>query len=102
MLGILDFDFSWDPAKAQGNITKHRVSFEEAALVLHDVLAITVFDAAHSEFEERWLTVGVSKAGRLLVVSHTFVVTSPQRARVRMISAREATRFERQQYDDGR
>lgn len=102
MLRLLDLDFSWDPAKARSNITKHKVSFEEAALVLHDGLAITVFDAAHSETEERWMTVGLSPAGKLLAVSHTFVMTGPQRARVRIISAREGTRNERQQYEEGR
>lgn len=102
MLGILDLDFSWDPAKARSNIAKHRTSFEEAALVLHDGLAITVFDAAHSETEERWMTVGATPAGKLLTVSHAFVMTAPQRARVRIISAREATRNERQQYEEGR
>lgn len=102
MLGIHDLDFSWDPAKARSNITKHKVSFEEGALVLHDGLAVTVFDAAHSDTEERWLTVGVSPAGKLLTVSHTFAMTGPQRARIRIISAREATRNERQQYEQGR
>jgi uncharacterized protein len=100
--GILDFDFAWDPTKARSNIAKHRVSFEEAALVLHDGLAVTVFDAAHSKAEERWMTIGTSPMGQLLLVSHTLAVTGPQRAHVRIISAREATRFERQQYEEGR
>jgi uncharacterized DUF497 family protein len=102
MLSLLDLDFSWDPVKARSNVTKHKVSFEEAALVLHDRLAITVFDAAHSDTEERWMTVGVSAAGKFLAVSHTFVMTGTQRARVRIISAREGTRNERKQYEKGR
>ncbi|MDR0565037.1 MAG: BrnT family toxin [Azoarcus sp.] len=102
MSGIYDLDFSWDPAKAHSNIVKHGVGFDEAAWVLHDRLAITVFDAAHSETEERWFTVGMSPAGRLLTVSHTFVISDVLRARVRIISARKATRNERRQYEEGR
>jgi hypothetical protein len=76
------------------------VSFEQAATVLLDALALTVFDAAHSEFEERWFTLGLSSEGKLLAVSHTYAATGPGSARVRIISAREATRHERRQYED--
>jgi hypothetical protein len=93
-------DFEWDSAKAASNITKHGVSFEQAATVLLDALALTVFDAAHSEFEERWFTLGLSSEGKLLAVSHTYAATGPGSARVRIISAREATRHERRQYED--
>jgi len=63
-------------------------------------LALTVFDAAHSEFEERWFTLGISSAGKLLAVSHTYAVTEPGRTKLRIISAREGTRNERRQYED--
>jgi len=56
--------------------------------VLLDALALTVFDAGHSEFEERWLTPGLSSEGRLMAVSHTYTATGPDTARVRIISAR--------------
>ncbi|WP_371133552.1 BrnT family toxin [Methyloversatilis sp.] len=56
----------------------------------------------YGETEERWFTVGQTRPGKLLAVSHTFVMTGPDRAQVRIISAREATRFERQQYEDER
>jgi uncharacterized DUF497 family protein len=93
-------DFSWDPVKAASNLTKHGVSFAQAATVLADVLALTVFDSAHSEFEERWFTLGMDSSGKLLAVSHTYTTTGPASARVRLISAREATRQERRQYEN--
>lgn len=76
------------------------MSFAQAATVLTDVLALTVFDAAHSDFEERWFTLGLSGDGKLLAVSHTYSATGPGRAKVRIISAREATRNERLQYEN--
>lgn len=96
----LQFDITWDPAKAQSNIAKHGVTFVQAATVLHDALALTVFDAAHSTFEERWFTLGLSSESKLLAVSHTFQHTGPIEVRVPIISAREATRRERQQYEN--
>lgn len=93
-------DFTWDPAKAASNLTKHGVTFAQAATVLLDALALTVFDAQHSEFEERWFTLGLSSEGKLLAVSHTYTTTGPHRAQVRIISAREATRNERRQYEN--
>ena len=61
---------------------------------------LTVFDHAHSEFEERWFTLGMASDGKLLAVSHTYTATGLASARVRMISVREATRNERRQYED--
>lgn len=91
-------DVSWDPAKAQSNLAKHGVSFAQAATVLADPLALTVFDAAHSETEERWFTLGLSADGQLLAVAHTYRQTEPTHGQVRVISARTATRREREQY----
>lgn len=94
-------DITWDPIKAQSNIAKHKgVTFVQAATVLLDALALTVFDAAHSEFEERWFTLGNSSDGKLLAVSHTYQYTGPINVSVRIISAREATKRERQQYEN--
>lgn len=92
-------DIGWDPVKAHSNLAKHDVSFAEAASVLLDPLAVTVFDAAHSGDEERWFTLGSSSAGRLLAVAHTYQSTAPGSASARIISAREATRRERRQYE---
>jgi uncharacterized DUF497 family protein len=93
-------DTVWDPLKAQSNIVKHGVTFVQAATVLLDALALTVFDAAHSEFEERWFTLGLASDGKLLAVAHTYQHTGPIDVKVRIISAREATRRERQQYEN--
>jgi uncharacterized DUF497 family protein len=94
------FDFEWDPAKALANASKHGVTFEQAATVFLDALALTVFDAAHSQYEERWFTLGLDTNGVLLAVSHNFLPTTPERIRVRIISARLATRRERQYYEN--
>jgi uncharacterized DUF497 family protein len=100
-MSALQLDITWDPAKAQSNIAKHNgVTFVQAATVLLDALALTVFDAAHSEFEERWFTLGTSSDGKLLAVSHTYQHTGPIHVRVRIISAREATKRERQHYEN--
>ncbi len=88
-------EFEWDPAKAERSLTKHGVSFAEAATVFGDPLAVTYFDPDHSEDEDRFLTFGHSSAGRVLVVSHT-----DRGNRTRIISARRATRKERKQYEE--
>jgi uncharacterized DUF497 family protein len=98
--GALQLDITWDPVKAQSNIAKHGVAFVQAATVLLDALALTVFDAAHSEFEERWFTLGMASEGKLLAVSHTYQHSGPIHVGVRIISAREATKRERQQYEN--
>ena len=92
---------TWDPLKAEANIAKHGVTFAQAATVLLDPLHVSVFDAAHSQDEERWFTLGSSSEGKLLAVSYTFhQPADADQAKVRIISAREATRRERQQYED--
>jgi uncharacterized protein len=88
--------FEWDEAKAASNIAKHKVSFEEAASVFGDPLALTFLDPDHSADEKRMLTFGVSCEARLLVVAHA------ERGRaIRIISARKATRHERGIYEQG-
>ena len=90
------YAFDWDPAKAARNLAKHGVPFVEAATVFGDPLAVTVPDRAHSRGEERFAIFGRSDRGRVLAVQHT-----EQGNRIRLISAREATRHERSQYEDG-
>ncbi len=85
--------FEWDPNKAVKNIEKHQVSFDEAATVFDDPMFITVVDEEHSVDEERYITVGLSKRGRLLMVAHT-----DREGRIRIISARKATKKEEQFY----
>jgi uncharacterized DUF497 family protein len=90
-------DFEWDDQKAARNLAKHGVSFYEAATVFGDPLAMTYYDPDHSQDEDRFLTFGHSDAGHLLVVSHT-----DRDDRVRIISARRATRRERKAYEEER
>jgi uncharacterized protein len=92
------YEFEWDPAKARTNLTKHGVGFEEAATVFLDADALSAYDSEHSETEERWITMGFSSAGRLLVVCHTFEVVDRRRCRVRIFSSRRSTRKERAFY----
>ena len=86
--------FSWDPKKATANLEKHGVSFEEASTSFGDPLSITVGDPIHSEDETRFVLVGRSFRGKLLVVVH-----SEQESSIRIISARVATRRERREYE---
>jgi len=99
-MSLLNLDVTWDAAKAQSNIIKHGVTFDQAATVLLDPLALTVFDEGHSEAEERWFTLGTASGGKLLAVSHTYQLNNPTSAQVRIISAREATRREREIYEN--
>jgi uncharacterized DUF497 family protein len=82
--------------KATANLSKHDVSFEEATTVLGDPLSLTIRDPAHSEDETRYVLIGQSFRGRLLVVVHTEVDDS-----IRIVSARAATRRERRTYEQG-
>ena len=96
----MDYTFEWDPAKAKTNAVKHDVSFEEAATTFLDPRAISVFDKDHSIHEERWVTLGISSFGRLIVLSHIFIEDKPLVRRVRIISARRASKNETRQYKD--
>ncbi len=86
--------FEWDEKKAYKNIKKHGVSFEEAATVFGDPLSITIYDPLHSKDEDRFVILGMSNKNRLLVVVHT-----DRNDRIRIISARKATKKERKQYE---
>jgi len=90
--------FDWDPAKAKINLIKHRVSFEQASTIFLDPRMITVFDTDHSEQEDRWATMGIDRNSILLVVVHTFQELDADCCRIRIISARKATRKESNQY----
>ena len=95
------FEFEWDPAKAASNLRKHRISFELAATVFLDPLARSLPNGDHSEFEERWVTLGHARDGKLLVVSHTHTCNEADKISVRIISARPATPDERRQFESG-
>ena len=85
--------FEWDNHKAEANLRKHGVSFEEAQTVFTDPLSITLADPDHSEDEERFIDIGMSDDRRVLVVVYT-----ERGQRIRLISARKATPAERKQY----
>jgi uncharacterized DUF497 family protein len=87
--------FEWDPAKAEANLGKHGVSFEEAASVFLDERAVEFYDDEHSEWEDRFLLLGLSGNLRLLLVCHCRRVGESV---IRLISARKATRNEARQY----
>jgi uncharacterized DUF497 family protein len=86
-------EIEYDPAKAEANIRKHGVSFDEAASVLLDPMALG-FEDQDAEGESRWVLVGMSSQARLLTV----VYTLRDQHRIRLISARKATRIEANQY----
>lgn len=87
--------FEWDPKKAESNLRKHKVSFEEASTAMKDPLSATGADPDHSITEERYITFGVSERGRLLVVAHT-----DEGEAIRIISARMANKGERKIYEE--
>ena len=88
-----ELQFEWDPQKALQNNEKHGITFEEAATVFGDPLFITVIDDEHSIDEERFITIGLSSQSQLLILAHT-----DRGGRIRIISARKATKAEEQFY----
>lgn len=88
--------FDWDTNKAENNLSKHQVSFDEAKTVFNNSLYIDFYDPDHSEDEERYLIVGRSDQGKILIVSYTERENS-----IRIISARKVTKAERKVYEEG-
>jgi uncharacterized protein len=93
-----EYQFEWDPVKAQQNIKEHRISFARAATVFLDPAALSLVDDEHSQDEERWITLGLDRAGVVLIVCHTFRDETESSALIRLISARRANRSEVKQY----
>ena len=87
-------EFEWDPEKEDINIRKHGIDFEEAMSAFSDPLSLTIPDPDHSEEEFRYLLLGTSQKGRLIVVSHT-----ERDARIRIINSRLADRREKRDYE---
>ena len=86
--------FEWNLDKSESNYRKHGISFEEAATVFSDLLSVSFPDPQHSIRESRYVIIGMSRFGRLLVIAHT-----DQAEIVRIISARKATRMEKRFYE---
>ena len=94
------YNFEWDMKKASSNLRKHRISFNEATTVFRDPQAISIYDNVHSEFEDRWVTLGISDKGRILVVCHTFVQLNTDTVRIRIFSSRKANQQEQKNYNE--
>jgi uncharacterized protein len=87
--------FEWDPDKAKKNIKIHGVSFDEASTAFKDTLSLTIYDPLHSDEEDRFVLIGSSYKNRIIVVVHT-----ESEDKIRIISARKATKKERKQYEE--
>ncbi len=90
----MDLEFEWDEEKAAANVKKHKITFEEAKTVFADPFSITIGDPAHSKEERRFIDIGTSSNGNLLVVSYT------DRKKIRLISCRKASKTERNVYEE--
>ena len=99
---MINYNFEWDPNKARSNQVKHGISFEETATAFRDPQALSIFDDEHSSNEDRWITIGISNAGRLVVVCHTFQKKEEEESNVaiRVFSSRKANKKETKQYKD--
>jgi uncharacterized DUF497 family protein len=91
----LGLRFEWDAGKADANVAKHGVTFDEGQTIFGDPNTIVVFDEAHADLEDRFVGIGLSSSGRVLVV-----VYAEAEGRIRVISCRRATPRERRQYDE--
>ncbi len=91
----MDLTFEWDAEKAKGNMNKHGVGFEEAKTVFGDPFLLTFLDPEHSVDEQRYLSIGASSKGRILVIVHT-----EREGGIRIISCRKATLKERRVYEE--
>lgn len=92
----MKLDFEWDEEKAKANLKKHRIGFDEATTVFLDPFSITIPDAEHSVDEQRYVDIGSSDKGRVVVVVYTERSSS-----IRIISCRKATLLERKLYEEG-
>ena len=88
--------FEWDSTKAAANLSTHRISFDEAKTVFDDPLYVDFYDPDHSDEEHRYIIIGESQQGRLLMVSYT-----ERNDTIRIISSREVTPLERKEYEEG-
>jgi len=96
----MDYHFEWDSEKAKINLKKHGISFEEATEIFLDPLQLSMLNNEHDAQEERWITLGCTRAHKLRVVVHTFITYQQAQIAIRIISARPATRHEQNQYED--
>ena len=95
----MQYNFEWDPSKAKTNLNKHKINFERAAEIFLDPFSLSIFDQLHSENEDRWITIGKDGNNVTVVVVHTFEEIDSNNAKIRIISARKATRKENLAYN---
>jgi len=91
----LTLTFEWDEKKANENLEKHGVSFDEAKTVFNDPFSVTIYDPDHSIDEHRYIDIGLSSKGRLIVVSYI-----ERGEKIRIISSRKATKKEQKDYEE--
>ena len=89
----------WDDKKAKSNKVKHGVTFDDAASVFEDPLHLSLLDKRYDDFEERWVTIGSTSEGKVFVVVHVYLFDESGNEQMRIISARKATKKEREQYE---
>lgn len=99
-MAAFGYEIEWDPLKAETNFAKHGVSFERAAEVFRDPLALTIPDDDHSVNEVRWITLGKDGRGQYVVAVHTYGQPNEASERIRIISARRPSRSEIQEYEE--
>lgn len=89
-------EFEWDETKAKANFKKHKVNFEEGKTIFNDPFLFTFPDDKHSANEERYINIGISANGRILILTHT-----ERQGKIRIINCRKATTRERRFYEEG-
>ena len=95
------FEFEWDESKAKSNLRKHEISFDLARTIFHDPRLLTVADTEHNETDERWFSLGAAANGAILCTVYLWKETTAGLTRIRLISARRATRNEIGYYQEG-
>ena len=94
-----EYRFEWDPVKAERSAKDHGVTFEHAATIFLDARLLSQLDDEHGEEEERWVSLGLDRSTRLLLVCHTYREITERSASIRIFSARKATRRESKDYE---
>ena len=92
--------FEWDENKARINLEKHKIGFDEARTIFADPLLVTFVDELHSDKEERFISIGLSRRNRILLAVHTEREEQNETIIIRIISCRKATQTERRRYDE--
>jgi hypothetical protein len=96
----LEYNFDWNLEKERLNIKKHGINFRKASTIFHDPCQLSIYDEEHSDYEDRWITIGIDGVGVLRVVIHTFEQIDEFNCNIRIISARKATNKEIREYQN--